>query len=62
MQGTQAPCAKVKPGLFSVYNNRSRMDIRHPSAIGMVLGMAYIMAELGRFTAYITFHLFLLTA
>ena len=44
---TQTSGAKVKPLRLTVYGNGGGMNIGHPAPIGMVLGVAHIMAKLG---------------
>jgi hypothetical protein len=46
MLTAQAPGAKVKPFRLTIDNNSSRMNIGHPAAVGVALGVADIMAEL----------------
>ena len=47
MLSTQAPGAQAELFLFAIYNERSRVNIRHPAAFGMAFRVAYIMTELG---------------
>jgi len=47
----QASGAQVEPFCLTVYDNSNRVNIGHPATIGAMLRMAYIMAELGRFSA-----------
>jgi hypothetical protein len=49
MLAAQASGAQIEPFWLTVYQNGSRMNIRHPAAVGMPLGMTYIMTELGCF-------------
>ena len=49
--GAQAPGAQVKAFWLSVNDNGSRVYIGYPAAVGVALGMADIMTELGRFPA-----------
>jgi hypothetical protein len=51
MLTAQAPGAKVKTFWLAVNNNRGGMDIGHPAAVGVALGVADIMTELWRFAA-----------
>ena len=53
MLGAQASGAQVKAPGLTVNENRSRVDIGHPAAVGMPLGMADIVTELWRFTTQI---------
>jgi len=46
MLGTQAPGAKVKPFRLAVNRDGGRVDVRHPAAVGVALGVADVMAEL----------------
>jgi hypothetical protein len=41
-----ASCAKVKPFIFTGDNHSDRMDVGHPIAAGMALGMTHIMTKL----------------
>lgn len=56
MESTQAACTQVHTGRLPVDIDCCRMDIRYPFPIGMPLRMTYVMTELWRFTANITFH------
>ena len=56
MLSTQATGTKVKPFLFTVYCYRNRMDIGHPAASGMTLGVADIITELRRLATHLTLH------
>ena len=51
MLGTQAPGAQVEALRFTVYDNSSRLDIGHPAAVGMALGVADIITKLSGFPA-----------
>ena len=46
MLGAQAAGAQVEPFGFTIYNNPCRVDIGHPVAVGMALGMAHVVPEL----------------
>ena len=50
----QATRAEVDTGRFSGDSNRGRVDVRRPAAVGVTLGMADVVSELGRLTANIT--------
>ena len=52
--GTEAAGADGHPLWFSVYGKGNRVDIGHPAALGMTLGMAHIITEHRRFAADIT--------
>jgi hypothetical protein len=54
MLGAQAPGAQVEALELTIYRNRGRVYVGYPAAVGMPFGMAYIVAELGCLTAYIT--------
>jgi hypothetical protein len=54
MLSTQAPGAQVEPFWFAIYKNGSRVNIGHPAALSMTLGMAHIITKLRRFTTQIT--------
>jgi hypothetical protein len=41
-----ASCAKVKPFIFTGNDHGDRMNVGHPIAAGMALGMAHIMTKL----------------
>jgi hypothetical protein len=43
---SEASCADVEFFTFTGNNYSSRMDIGHPSAAGMALGMTHIMTKL----------------
>ena len=45
--GAQASSAEVKSFLLTIYNDSSRVNIRHPATISMTFGVAHIMTELG---------------
>lgn len=47
----QASGAQVEALWLTIYHNSSRMNIRHPAAIGVALGMAHIMTKLSGFPA-----------
>jgi hypothetical protein len=47
----QAPGAQVEMFYLAVDINGSRVYIRRPAAVGMTLGVAYIMTELRRLAA-----------
>jgi len=49
MLGAQAPRAEVKPLLLTINNNSDWVNVRQPSPLGVTLGMADIVAELGCF-------------
>ncbi len=51
MLSAQAPGAHVKAYRFTVFYYCSRVDIGHPTPVGMAFRMTYIMTELRRFTA-----------
>jgi hypothetical protein len=44
---TQTSGAQVESFLLTIYNDSSRVNIRHPAAIGAVFGVANIVTELG---------------
>ena len=46
MLGPQTSGAQVETLELTVYGNRGRVYIRYPAAVGMPLGMAYIVTEL----------------
>ena len=46
MLSTQASGAQVEAFGLTVYSNRNRVNIGQPAAVGMALGVAYIMTEL----------------
>jgi hypothetical protein len=48
---SQASGAKVKSLRLAIYNDSSRVNIGHPAAVGMALGVADIMTELRCFSA-----------
>ena len=54
MLSTQTPGAQVEPFWFAIYNNGRRVDVGHPAAVSMTLGVAHIMTKLRRFTTQIT--------
>jgi hypothetical protein len=43
---SQTPGAEVKTFLLTVNNNRGRVNIWYPAAVGMPLGVTDIMTEL----------------
>ncbi len=47
--GAQASSAEVKSFLLTIYNDSSRVNIRHPATISAALGVTHIMTELGCF-------------
>jgi hypothetical protein len=47
----QAPGAQVKMLCLAIDIDSSRVDIGHPAAVGVALGVAYIMTELRYFPA-----------
>ena len=49
--GAQAAGAQVESFGFTMYNNPCRVDIGHPVAVGMALGMAHVVPELECFSA-----------
>ena len=53
--GPDAPGAQVKAYGGPVDIERRRLDVRHPCPPGMLLGVAYAVAEAQRFAADITF-------
>jgi len=54
--GAQAPGTQVEPLYLAVHGNGDRVDIGRPASVGVALGVADAVAELGDFTAYIAFH------
>jgi hypothetical protein len=46
MLTAQAPGTQVKPFWLAVYYDGSGMNIGHPAAVGVALGVADIMTEL----------------
>ena len=42
----QASGAQVKPFWLSIDNDGGRVNIRHPAAVGVALGMADVMTKL----------------
>ena len=42
----QAPGAQVEAFWLAAYSDSGRVNIRHPAAVGVALGMADIMTEL----------------
>ena len=49
--GAQAAGAQVEAHRLTIFYYSYRVNIGHPAPVGMALGVAYIMTELGRFTA-----------
>jgi hypothetical protein len=47
----QAPGAQVKPFWLTIYDDGSWVDIRHPAAVGVALGVTDVMTKLRRFPA-----------
>jgi hypothetical protein len=47
----QASGAQVEPFWLAVYHDGDRVDIGHPAAVGVPLGVADIMTELRSFSA-----------
>ena len=47
MLSTQASGAQVESFLLTIYNDSSRVNIRHPATIGAVFGVTNIVTELG---------------
>ncbi len=47
MLSAQASGAQVEPFLLTIYNDSSRMNIRHPATLSMAFGVTHIMTELG---------------
>jgi hypothetical protein len=54
--GAEASGADVDFSFLSFYHNRSAVNIGQPASLGMLFGVAYVMAELGLFTANIALH------
>ena len=50
MLGSQASGAQVEPFWLAIYNDSSRVNIGHPAAFSVALGMADVMAEPGYFS------------
>ena len=57
MLGAQAPGAQVELFGLTIYYQGNRVDIRHPTTIGVSFGVADIMTELRGFRAQITLQL-----
>jgi hypothetical protein len=55
--GAQTAGANVKPDCLIALNQPGWVNVGHPAVIGAPLGMAHVMAELGRLLANIAFHL-----
>ena len=55
MVSAEAPGAEVETLRLAVYGEGYGVNIRHPEAVGMPLGVTHIMSELRRFTTKITF-------
>jgi hypothetical protein len=51
MLRTQAPSAKVKMLCFTIDIDSGRVDIGRPAPVGVALGVAHVMTELGCFPA-----------
>ena len=47
MLTAQAPGAQVEPLRLTIHDDCGRMNIWNPAPVGMTLGMAHIMTELG---------------
>jgi hypothetical protein len=47
----QASGTQVKSFWLPVNGDSHRVNVRHPTTVGVAFGMAYIMTELWRFTA-----------
>ncbi len=46
MLAAQASGAQIQSLLLAIYGDNCRVNVRHPAAVGMALGMADIMAKL----------------
>ena len=56
MVSAEAPGAEVETFRLAVYGESYGVNIGHPAAVGMPLGMADIMTELRCFPANIALH------
>ena len=54
--GAQAPGAQIKPLRLAVHGDGDRVDIGYPASVGVALGVADVVTELGDFAAYFAFH------
>jgi len=55
MLTAQALCTQIKLFWFSIEKNGRALNIRHPASPGMLLRVAYPMAEVCRFATNIAF-------
>jgi len=55
MLSAQTTSAEIKPLCTTFNSNCDRLDVRHPAAPGMLLGMAHAIAKVRCFPAPITF-------
>ena len=55
MLATKTPGTQIKPFPLAVNDDCSWLDIRQPASLGILLGVAYLIAKMDCFSAKVAF-------